>query len=289
MNYQEAEKRRIKIMQQYRKERKPAIILIIVGIVIWPLLIVGIIKLNNAKKAPLTFAATVKRDLIATAINEMDMFSSLEYYEWEELSLDKLLAAGLVKPPDRYSGSSYINGTYKGVSFEASNVILEEEVEDEEEDEEGNIIETTEYETYFSGQWYIFYLNKNLEGILRLLPKIPTYRKAKYETESLEFNRAFKIIPSDKQFMFYILTPLMMEKILTLRSNEGTIYLAFQYNQLHIGVNNWQRKFPFNLNNSIQKESVERLKNDFKVVQWIIDEFKLDSYKFNETINDYLE
>jgi hypothetical protein len=283
------EKKRKDLFSQYSKNITIAVILaiIIIGLFIVLLesgfffilflLIIPIFFVMKAVGLSNKFKETIKDELVHIVLE--DKFDDVYYDRHQSISQSVIDQTGLVKRPDRFSGEDYIKGTYKGVSFEVSDVNLKER--QEHVDSKGN--RTVTYPTYFKGRWYIYKFPKTFNGTLKICEKHPHEARGleRVETESIAFNKKFKLYASDKQYAFFHLTPIMMEKLLELEQlHRGSIYFYYTGNELHIGVNDSQDYMEIPFRKIIDEKAMKAFEGDVDLIPAIINELKLTSDKF---------
>jgi hypothetical protein len=283
------EKKRKDLFSQYSKNITIAVILaiIIIGLFILLLesefffilflLIIPIFFVMKAVGLSNKFKETIKDELVHIVLE--DKFDDVYYDRHQSIPQSVIDQTGLVKRPDRFSGEDYIKGTYKGVSFEVSDVNLKER--QEHVDSKGN--RTVTYPTYFKGRWYIYKFPKTFNGTLKICEKHPHEARGleRVETESIAFNKKFKLYASDKQYAFFHLTPIMMEKLLELEQlHRGSIYFYYTGNELHIGVNDSQDYMEIPFRKIIDEKAMKAFEGDVDLIPAIINELKLTSDKF---------
>jgi hypothetical protein len=155
------------------------------------------------------------------------------------LLLKKVMEPGFFAVPDRYFGSNYLTATYDGISFEKANYRLQKL--ETHTDSKGHSYTT--YEDYAQGTMYRFQYDRDFGQVVKVLEKqgMLSYAKGnlqKVETEYILFNKKFLTLASDATTVFYLLTPQIQEKILSLENKfKGQFYLAFIGNELFIAVN----------------------------------------------------
>lgn len=221
----------------------------------------------------------LKKTLGSNVINEVleEVFETVEYNPFGKIS--SISSAGMVFPfrYDKLRGSDYIKATYRGLNVELSDVELinaEELI-----DADGNVDRSEN--TVFRGQWLICDFGKELSGEVHISGKskksygVSISGNVKMENE--RFNRQFYVNAQNPQEAYYILTPHMMDYILTMSEKSGgTVYMSFlRDGKLHIAVQTG-RDF-FELGGS--KVNIESLRNKFLgELHWftdIIDELRL--------------
>lgn len=178
-------------------------------------------------------------NIVSGVLNEV--FENVEYNAFGRIPSAQVKDAGMVFPfeYDSVRGSDYIKGTYKGLNVELSDVELCHVVShyDEEmqqwRDEEQKV---------FMGQWLICDFGKELSGEVHLSANAKALRKQRrddsVEMENPAFNDRFLVTAADAQEAYYLLTPHMMEYILTAAGKAGgEVYMAFlRGGRLHIAV-----------------------------------------------------
>ena len=155
------------------------------------------------------------------------VFDDLEYEK------NGYIDGGLIKSVDmsfpfRFDdviGSDHVRGTYRGVHVELSDIRLMTVSTYTATDKDGNPRTEEKRKTVFQGQWLILDFHKELSADLCVFEG-GRKRSGQIETESTAFNEKFGISCDSAHDAFYILTPHMMEHILTMDQRAGgDIYL----------------------------------------------------------------
>lgn len=295
INYESLEKERHELYEAHKRERTIGSILIVVAILflviafaseITPLIIITFITggigafymIKSSQKHSL-FKSKIQPKIIHYLLN--DMFDDATHSRNEMINISRINEIGLIKQPDRHSGEDYVKGTYKGVKFEVSDITLQERVV--RTDSKGNTYVT--YENYFKGRWYIYKMDKKQNGVLKITEGRPydTRGLQKIETESIAFNKKFSTYATDQHLLFYLLTPVMLEKMLMLeQTNKGNTRVCFIGNELHVAINDNKDYMELDFKKPITKDGLSYIINDFELIAAIINEFRLDSLKFME-------
>lgn len=227
--------------------------------------------------------AVLKLELITTLLKEE--FEGVTYDPKGYIPIQRINETKTVKSPDRYSGEDYMKGVYKDVSFEVSDVDLKER--HVRRDSKGNTYVT--YETYFKGRWYIYRFEKDFHKELKILESMASFFSnqglVKVETESIEFNKKFKVYASDLTYGFYHITPSMIEKLMAFeKMHRGSILYCFRNNELHIGVNDRRDYMEISYRTPITRETLGDLLDQIELIPAVINEFRLYSSKFKNTL-----
>lgn len=192
-----------------------------------------------------------------------------------------LLETGMVNLGNKYHSEDYTSGRYRDVGFVQADVLNQDEYTDSDGD--------THTTTLFRGQWMVFEFPRSFVSKLavvggRCRETIYARKMEKFETESIEFNRRFKVYMQDGVEMFYLLDPKMIEKLQALSDEfNGAVSLLFIDKKLHIALNNGVDSFepPKRKKGDLNEaEEVERLSSEFKTVFSLIDALELSKNIF---------
>lgn len=203
---------------------------------------------NFKKKAISTLAATVDETLFPAAVKNPNV----------GLNLKTLLTPGFFATPDRYIQSNLRKAVYETIPFEQGDYNLQRR--EEHTDSKGNTY--VSYETYAAGTMYHFTFERNFGQIVKVLERaglltLGSGGLIKKETEYIAFNKKFVVLTSDETTVFYLLTPQIQEKILSLESKfKGQFYLAFIGNELFIAINDSHSSIALPLKTPITYENL---------------------------------
>ena len=192
-----------------------------------------------------------------------------------------LLETGMVSLGNKYHSEDYTSGRYKDVGFAQADVLNQDEYTDSDGD--------THTVTLFHGQWMVFefprrFVSKLAVAGSRCKRTINARKMEKFETESTEFNKRFKVYMQDGVEMFYLLNPKMIEKMQALSDEfNGAVSFLFIDKKLHIALNNGVDSFepPKHKKGDLNEtEEIERLASEFKTVFSLIDTLELSKNIF---------
>lgn len=214
-----------------------------------------------------------------------NIFEDIKYNPNNGFKEEYIEKIGMLDTGDSYSSNDYISGKYKNISFEQSDIHIQEEHEEENEDGK----KETEWVTTFMGRLMIFDFNKNFKANIQVtscyfsantLPWSKRFTRVKME--DTEFNNSFMVFAESEHEAFYILTPHFMEKLkeITKKLKCGVMF-CFVDNKLHIAIDNYTDSFEYNVFNPInEKEIEESITKDIKLITDFVEELDLDNDLF---------
>ena len=215
-------------------------------------------------------------------------FTNLQYQHEAGLNKQVLAATQMINTGDRYSSNDLTRGKYKNVNFTQADVHIEEEYTDSDGD--------THYTTIFRGRFMIFEFPKKFNFKLEVVSKffgvgrVPgrnpqTGRKfEKFEVESIDFNKKFKIYAEDGFETFYLLDPSFILKIEKVSAEyDKKMIFCFVDNKLYVGINEGKDSFePPRPSKPIDEQlEIEKVSHDIKVITDFVDELSLDRKIFS--------
>lgn len=214
-----------------------------------------------------------------------NVFDNINYIPEKGFSEEFIDKIGIIDTGDSLYSNDYISGKYKNISFEQSDVHIQERHEEENADGEME----TEWVTTFMGRLMIFDFNKNFKANIQVInwlfnaSELPWGKKfSKVRMEDNEFNNLFTVFAESEHEAFYILTPHFMEKIKELTSKlKCGIMLGFVDNKLHIAVDNYKDSFEYSVYKPINEQEIEEnITKDIKLITDFVDELDLDNNLF---------
>ncbi len=229
------------------------------------------------------FNKEYKNTFVLKSLN--NIFEDIKYNPNNGFKEEYIEKVGMLDTGDSYSSNDYIFGKYKNISFEQSDIHIQEKHEEENADGK----KETEWVTTFMGRLMIFDFNKNFKANIQVtnwlfsantLPWSKRFTRVKME--DTEFNNSFMVFAESEHEAFYILTPHFMEKLkeITKKLKCGVMF-CFVDNKLHIAVDNYKDSFEYNVFNPInEKEIEESITNDIKLITNFVEELDLDNNLF---------
>lgn len=255
-------------------------------LILFPIIIGGIITTIASYKDVMIFKETYKKTIILEIFKSL--FTEVKYFPEYGISRSALDSTNMIDTGDNFYSDDYVSAIYKNVSFEFSDVKIEEEYEDKDGHKHTVII--------FKGQWYIFDFNKSFKADLQVCEK--GFRNAKrgslfgprkfskVELEDIEFNKEFNVFAQNNLDAFYVLTPRTMENIKELNDKvRGKMLFCFVNNKLHVGLDSGQNLFEPQLFKKINiEENHKQAIEEVKMITHFIDVLDLDNDLFRKGV-----
>jgi len=204
------------------------------------------------------------------------------------LDMNTVYNTEFLKRADRSHTEDYLSGKIDGVEFISSDVKLEER--HVEHTKNGT---RTYYVAYFLGRIFEFDFNKSFEGYLQVLEGARPQSKRKFKKvklESVVFNKKFKTYSTNDHTAFYVLTPHLMEALLSFEEkNKGKIYFSFIDSKLYLGINNFKDTFELKMFKVLNESSFEEFKRELYVIKEVVTELKLNNNIFKKEWSEWTQ
>ena len=222
-------------------------------------------------------------DVISGVIKAV-LGDAAEYNPWGKIK------PGSMVLPFSYNcteGSDHIQAVYHGLNIELGDIELINE--SEVTDEEGRT-ETTK-NTQFKGQWFTCDFGKELVGEVYISERTKKTRrslKSNVTMDNEQFGKHFCVRADDPQEAYYVLTPHMMEYIISIADKSGgTVYMSFlRDGKLHVAVQTGRDFFELGKNNANVKELRQKFLGELRWFTDIVDTLRVEDtlYKKEENI-----
>ena len=228
------------------------------------------------------YAKKFKRYIIDYAVNSY--FDEVEYKPDLGLDSDSVYSTGMLRKGNVFESEDLIYGVYKDVPFSQADVRVKIRNGSEQLSRSIDI---------FLGRWMIFKFNKSFKCNMQVVERgFYGSKKGRFtssgeklkelEMDDEQFNSAFRVYCENEHEAYYILTPVMMRRMLSLmEKTKGKTMFCFVNNSLHIAFNNGRNSFepPIFHRIDVQQIMINSF-DDLKVITDFIDELKLDSSVF---------
>lgn len=267
------------------------IILMIIGIIGFtiPLIVAGLViaiiagVIRNGRKS--TIKKQLSDNLVKSALE--DVFDNVIYEPFKAMPSSLVWESDMMLPVsfNTVEGSDHIKASYKGLDIEMGDVSLVDSGEIY--NDETQMYEKVE-STVFRGQWLVCDFGRELVSDVKLAARSRADRalkKASIKTENEEFNKRFTIVSDNEQEAFYILTPHMMEYIMSMADKGGgEVYMSFlRKGKLHIAVKTNRDFFEMGSGSPDAAALRRKFTGEIRYFTDLIDELKLTDtiYKQN--------
>lgn len=250
----------------------------ILGIIIF---VIGIIVMVVLSQDSVKFKKVFKESVVKSLIKQ-ELGVEAVYKMNDGISIEEINSLCVASKPDRYHLEDYISCKYNDVPYEMCDCTLEEKHVTY--DSKGN--RHVSYQKYFMGRIIKIDFKRNLNMELRVVNNPTTgFRYGNlvpFETEVIDFNRKFKCYASSKEDGFYLLTPVLIQKMSELEGMyRGGIYYIISKGVFYIFINNSGDSLEVSLSKPLDDKQLAKIKSDILIGASIINEFRVDSDKFN--------
>lgn len=222
------------------------------------------------------------KELVVKKLITSELGVDAVYRRQGGISLSEINSLQVASVPDKYQMEDYISCVYNGVPYEMCDCTLQERVVTT--DANGHTHVT--YQNYFKGRVIKIDFKRDLNIVLKVVNRPVRGFQAqgleKFETEVIEFNKHFKCYANTKEAGFYVLTPMMIQKMQELeRMYVGGIFYVIMHGNLYVLINNNGDSLEVNISKPLDGKQLDRIKADILIGASIINEFRMDSDKYN--------
>lgn len=246
-------------------------------------LVIALVFGYLSSKSSSTLKKLLSDNIISGVLKEA-LGDGVEYNPWGRVEPGSMV---FPFPYNSVTGSDHIKADYKGLSIELSDIALNNE--EEYTDENGNTQKSST--TNFKGQWLICDFGKELSGEVYLSANDRKLRKQhkndSVEMENETFNNRFLVTAKNAHEAYYILTPHMMEYILTMADKSGgDVYLSFlRDGKMHIAVKTGHDFFELGKSKANMDNLRQKFLNELKWFTDIIDTLRVEDTLYKKETN----
>ena len=236
-------------------------------------LVGGYLLEKNSSKLKKLLSDNVINGVIKEALGD-----AVEYNPWGKINPGSMVFPFSYNCAD---GSDHIKAVYNGLNIELGDIELIDETEDT--DIETGQTETSR-NTQFKGQWLTCDFGKELSGevyISEWTKKDRRSMKSNVTMDNEQFSKRFCVRADNPQEAYYLLTPHMMEYIITMVDKSGgTVYMSFLRNgKMHVAVKTGRDFFELGKSNA----DVGKLRQKFLgELRWFTD--IVDTLRVEDTL-----
>lgn len=233
-------------------------------------------RINRYTTKKFYFKLNVKKELVASILSKLG--NEIQLHPEKGIPSSAFNNSQLfTNDADHYHSEDLVTGKYVHTRFRFAEVHAQYKTTTR--DSRGNV--KTSYTTIFDGILFIAHFHKKLNNLTVVRPKIGAlfgagigsffdrFNRTTVALENVEFMRRFSTYGSDQIEARYVLTPSLMERILTLEKEYGKrISLSFLHDEVYIAFPNSGDFFEPNINKPI---TLEQFRPDISLVQGMFD------------------
>ena len=238
-----------------------------------------------ARKDSITYKRSYKGFFIEQAL--LQTFTDLHYNHESGIDKQILDSTNMINTGDKFFSNDLTTGKYKGVPFTQADVDIQVKKSSRDNDH---------YSSIFLGRFMIFEFPKKFNFRVMVVSKSLDAQKvinnstragrkfSKFEVESSNFNKQFKLYAEDGFEAFYLLDPAFVASIEDLGDKYGKkMILVFADNKLYIGLNGGKDSFepPRPFRPIDKKAEVAKVAGEIKIITDFVDELSLDRKIFS--------
>ena len=222
-------------------------------------------------------------DNVTSVVLKEVLGDAVEYNPWGKINPGSMVFPFSYNCTD---GSDHIKAVYNGLNIELGDIELIDETEDTDEDGHTN----TRKDTVFKGQWLTCDFGKELAGqvyISEWTKKDRRMMKSNVTMDNEQFSKRFCVRADHPQEAYYILTPHMMEYILTMADKSGgTVYLSFlRDGKIHIAVKTGRDFFELGKSNANVEELRQKYLGELRWFTDMIDTLRVEDTLYKKATN----
>ncbi|MCP4459206.1 MAG: DUF3137 domain-containing protein [Cytophagales bacterium] len=293
-------------MQGLEAQRKEIVKVIVIGLISVFVLLPILVLLELILPAGIVFIAGVisiiimcygswkkyriafKKDVVSQIVHLIDEtwgYESTNHISESYYHSSKLFT----KRADRYKGDDFVSGGIDKTAFQFSE--LHSEYKTTSTDSKGN--RKTHWHTIFKGLFFHADFNKHLAGETLVLPDTAqrlfgklgqslqkmSGRGKLVKLENIEFEKEFVVYGADQIEPRYILTPVMMAKMLALVKKYGHVmHFSFIGSRVYCAMSVSKDMFePRLFSSGVRFEDVQKMHDYFSFIEVIIQEMNLNT------------
>ena len=222
-------------------------------------------------------------DNVISSVLKEALGDAVEYNPWGKINPGSMVFPFSYNCAD---GSDHIKAVYHGVNVELGDIELIDE--SEVTDEEGRTERTRN--TQFKGQWLTCDFGKELAGEVYISERTKKTRrslKSNVTMDNEQFDKRFCVRADDPQEAYYILTPHMMEYIISIADKSGgSVYMSFlRDGKLHVAVQTGRDFFELGKNNANVEELRQKFLGELRWFTDIVDTLRVEDTLYKKESN----
>lgn len=202
---------------------------------------------------------------------------NFKYSKFGHVHALDIMHSGLLDGFDTQDGNDFVRGSVGDVRFSFSDITLSRIKYSLFKDIMLGYLFSRTKKPKFMGLFYTADFNKSIKTPIKITSK-PKLFRTKILMDNYDFNELFNVYCSDMVFANYILTPVFMERLLTLENfAKGGIKISFDRNKIFIVLNKGKDSFEPNLFKSVKnRDNFVAIRHEIFAVLSIIKNLNLN-------------
>jgi hypothetical protein len=209
-----------------------------------------------------------------------------KYEPQHGMAQDVFVGCGIFQDRGSYSTDDRVRGRIGQTPFEAAEVKRQYSTGGK----------NSQTRTVFHGLFFHLDFNKSLSGVTFVQPEtahsyqIGDRREMTVAAlENPDFEKEFKVWTTNEVEARYILTPVMMEKLLALRqAAEHPVFLGFRGNRAFLGVHYGRSLFEPGIASTTSLDSIQEMAEHFALAEVVVNELDLNTRIWTKGVDDSL-
>lgn len=207
-------------------------------------------------------------------------FSTILKSALPEVKIDKdrtitkeiIKESGITSEFNNFVCDLYLNGQYKDIKYYCANPLLSNSVEGVTPVKSFNgLFLVFEYGNNDIGQTYIYEKNKEKN----------IYNLSEIKTESIDFNKTYKVFAENGESAFYILSALVIESMLKIEDKfKGEVSYSYKDSKLYVAINSVQASLDVKLHKNLINE-LNKMASRFSTIHELIESLEITRTKYH--------
>lgn len=179
---------------------------------------------------------------------------NFKYSKFGHVHALDIMHSGFFKGFDTQDGNDFVGGNLNDISFCFSDIILSKIKYSLFKDIMFGYLFSREKLPKFMGLFYVCEFDKSIKSPIKITSKPNLFRTRIY-MDNYDFNKYFNVYCDDMIFTNYILTPVFMQRLLSLSQfAKGGIKISFDRHKVYIVLNKGKDSFEPNFLQSVNKK-----------------------------------
>ena len=251
-----------------------------IGVILLVAVLVSGYQLSNATS---TLKKTLSDNIISSVIKEA-LGDDVEYNPWGRINPGSMVFPFSYNTAD---GSDHIKAVYNGLNIELGDIEL---IDEQEYTDEDGHTETSRI-SQFKGQWLTCDFGKELAGEVYISEwgkKDRKRMKSNVTMDNEQFSNRFCVRANNPQEAYCILTPNMMEYIISMADKSGGIvYLSFlRGGKMHVAVKSGRDFYELGKSNANVEELRQKFLGELRWFTDIVDTLRVEDTLYKKVTNE---